>query len=74
VSTPTQELLVFAHRTNDDGSFDSIYLSCFTTVAECCTEPELQPQEQKHVCNPYAVERYRSLTDAVEAYRDGHKR
>jgi hypothetical protein len=43
----------FAHRPNKDGSFDSICLTCFATVASKRNEVELARQERVHVCNPF---------------------
>jgi hypothetical protein len=40
----------FPHRRNKDGSFNSICLKCFATVASQMTEEELKEQDKKHVC------------------------
>jgi hypothetical protein len=40
----------FPHRRNKDGSFNSICLKCFATVASHMTEEELKEQDKKHVC------------------------
>ena len=40
----------FPHRRNKDGSFDSICLKCFATVASHKTEEELKEQDKVHVC------------------------
>ena len=40
----------FPHRRNKDGSFNSICLKCFATVASRMTEEELKEQDKKHVC------------------------
>jgi hypothetical protein len=40
----------FPHRRNKDGSFDSICLNCFATVASHMTEEELKEFDKKHVC------------------------
>jgi hypothetical protein len=39
------------HRTNNDGSFDSICTSCFATIANTRTESELAAHETNHVCD-----------------------
>jgi len=40
----------FPHRRNKDGSFNSICLKCFATVASHMTEEELKDQDSNHVC------------------------
>jgi hypothetical protein len=40
----------FPHRRNKDGSFDSICLKCFATVASRMTQDQLKEFDQKHVC------------------------
>jgi len=60
----------FAHRRNDDGSFDSICPRCFRTIAQSASEPDLQNAEDSHVCNPSIVEHYRELSKAVSDYRE----
>ena len=38
----------FPHRRNKDGSFNSICLKCFATVASHMTEEELKDQDKNH--------------------------
>ena len=40
------------HRTNFDGSFDSICPTCFATIANTLNESELADHEINHICNP----------------------
>ena len=40
----------FPHRRNKDGSFTSICLTCFATVASHMTEEKLNEQDKNHVC------------------------
>ena len=40
----------FSHRENRDGSFDSICLQCFATVASEGHEAELKVGEDAHIC------------------------
>ena len=40
----------FPHRRNQDGSFDSICLTCFVTVASHKTKEELKELDKNHVC------------------------
>jgi hypothetical protein len=42
----------YAHRLNDDGTFDSICLHCFHTVTTASSEPELVLGEAQHSCPP----------------------
>lgn len=60
----------FAHRFNDDGTFDSICPQCFRTIAQTEREPDLQNAEDSHVCEPWLVEHYRKLSKAVSDYRE----
>jgi hypothetical protein len=49
----------FPHRHNADGSYDSICLGCFATVASVTEECDLEFYESEHKCDPVAV--YQSL-------------
>ena len=40
------------HRRNRNGSWDSICLTCFATVATTPFEPDLAEQDRLHVCTP----------------------
>jgi hypothetical protein len=44
-------LRTFPHRLNRDGSFDSICLKCFATIANTATEIELKARENIHTCD-----------------------
>jgi len=48
-------LIQFAHRTNPDGSIDSICLTCFQTIASEDNEDRLITYEDRHSCDPYWV-------------------
>lgn len=48
----------FAHRTNRDGTIDSICRECFVTVATALWESELDQPEQTHVCDPWVLKQY----------------
>jgi hypothetical protein len=41
----------FPHRLNRDGSYDSICLKCFATIANTRTEIELTSHDKTHACN-----------------------
>ena len=43
-------VVFYPHRRNRDGSFDSICLNCFVTVATATTEAELSKYDTRHVC------------------------
>jgi hypothetical protein len=40
------------HRRNRDGSYDSICLSCFATIASGKSEAELWKDDRAHTCKP----------------------
>jgi hypothetical protein len=42
----------YPHRRNSDGSFDSICLNCFATLANATTESDLLEYDQRHICLP----------------------
>ena len=42
--------LNFQHRSNDDGTWDSICLGCYRTVASTRQEPWLAHEESIHAC------------------------
>jgi hypothetical protein len=44
-------LRTYPHRLNRDGSFDSICLKCFATIANTPTERELKAREKVHTCD-----------------------
>lgn len=47
----------FVHRSNRNGTTDSICRSCFITVANAMWEAELERKERVHACDPWTVER-----------------
>ena len=55
--------LQFAHRTNEDGSIDSICLKCFITVATESSESDLERAEHDHTCDPSVVEHYKKFRE-----------
>ena len=47
----------FAHRTNPDGTVDSICKKCFATVCAQCESQDLcRANEAKHICEPWKLE------------------
>lgn len=60
----------FVHRTNTDGTLDSICSHCFTTVATKQWESDLETAEGKHVCDPEELERITyMLSQAAVRYK-----
>lgn len=51
----------FARRHNPDGTTDSICTRCFVTVASSRSEPDLEGEENRHVCNHQVLEYWRQL-------------
>ncbi len=49
----------FVHRTNGDGTFDSICLKCFMTVATVKYQVDLKNVECEHACDPQTVAGFR---------------
>ena len=47
----------FAHRTNRDGTTDSICRYCFATVSTSIWETDLAQAERGHICDPSVVSR-----------------
>lgn len=54
--TRTSPFEPFPHRRNPDGSFDSICLKCFRTVATQRNEADLAQAERDHVCEGDATD------------------
>jgi hypothetical protein len=48
----TKQWPTYLHRANPDGTFDSICIRCFTTIASAVTESGLAGPEVEHVCAP----------------------
>jgi hypothetical protein len=48
----------FVHRSNLDGTTDSICRQCMATVATAYDIDEFFRYEQQHICDPVLVERY----------------
>jgi hypothetical protein len=42
----------YPHRENKDGTFDSVCLKCFATVARTSLEIELAQRDKTHICDP----------------------
>jgi hypothetical protein len=51
-SMNTQSCSFYVHRSNEDGSYDSICVVCYATVASARDETELNSHEHTHVCIP----------------------
>jgi hypothetical protein len=53
--------LKFVHRSNRNGTTDSICRECFATVATAIWEADLERSERAHACDPWTVERFKKL-------------
>ena len=51
----------FPRRQNPNGTFDSICLTCFKTVATVSMEEDLTEFDRQHVCDPCLVDTYKVL-------------
>ena len=56
-----EETARFPHRSNKDGSFDSICPSCLATIICVRHESELSVHEDAHVCDPVRLTRIGKL-------------
>ena len=52
----------FAHRTNQDGTIDSICKTCFATVGTAAEADDLKVIEHEHICDPWKLEVIRVVT------------
>jgi hypothetical protein len=58
----------FAHRFNENGSYDSICTGCLLTLSTAKTEADLAQHERSHVCDPirlYQLDEPRSEFGAI---------
>lgn len=53
----------FVHRSNSNGTTDSICKSCFLTIATAMWEADLDSAERQHKCDPF---RLSSLKKSVQ--------
>ncbi len=54
--------VLFPHRLNENGSYDSICRICHLTVASAKMQTELAQSERDHVCDPVRI--YQTNEDA----------
>ena len=47
----------FPHKLNNDGSYQSICLTCFATVGYASKVEDLDDYDRNHVCKPIALQR-----------------
>lgn len=59
VASPTRPK--FVHRSNRNGTTDSICRECFATVATAIWEADLERSENDHACDAWTVERFKRL-------------
>jgi hypothetical protein len=62
----------FPHRRNKDGSFDSICLECFATVASHRTEEELKEEDKRHVCISSLLSRRGNRVSSIQDETKAH--
>jgi hypothetical protein len=55
----------FPQRRNADGSFDSICPRCFITVARHMARPEIETEEQNHICSEINLDIARVAREAI---------
>ena len=48
----SDNVTVYPHRRNEEGSYDSICRECFATVVRGKEESELSAYEEAHICDP----------------------
>jgi hypothetical protein len=53
------EHLKYPHRTNPDGTIDSICPCCYVTIGTSVWETDLERLEVLHVCDPEQLEYFR---------------
>ena len=56
----------FPHRTNYDGTIDSICPRCYITVGSSTRESDLKRMERAHVCNPALLKHYREQSQPAK--------
>jgi hypothetical protein len=54
----------YPHRQNPDGSFDSICLRCFATVATAMEIGQLRSYDKVHVCDATSIAHRRAAQNA----------
>lgn len=55
----------FAHRSNRNGTTDSICRRCFATVATATWEAELDVAERGHACEPWTLQGVKKPVEPV---------
>lgn len=55
----------FPHRTNQDGTIDSICPHCFLTIGSSSCESDLERMESAHVCDPLLVSYYEERSEPM---------
>jgi hypothetical protein len=59
----TKQWPTYLHRANPDGTFDSICIRCFKTIASAVTESGLAGPEVDHVCAPSSLSQRDTLRE-----------
>jgi hypothetical protein len=66
---PSRPNSSYKHRTNKDGTFDSICLCCYRTIATAHDESLLETAESGHQCKEADLERYLYLRAIASSHR-----
>jgi hypothetical protein len=61
--------VIYPHRRNKNGSYDSICLRCFATVAHTNTEIELLAHESIHACDQAFLTMFRFFRPTAYRHR-----
>lgn len=61
----SKSAVYYPHKLNKNGSFNSICIVCFRTVASNMTEDELVQEEKKHVCGTSLLSKRSSIVEMV---------
>jgi hypothetical protein len=64
----------FVHRSNPNGTTDSICTKCFLTVATAKWEANLDSAEQTHKCESWRVERFKKSVTTPDGDGDSNER
>jgi hypothetical protein len=56
----------FVRRSNADGTIDSICCRCFVTVTRAQFELDLERAEERHKCDPEALEYWTRAAELAE--------
>ncbi len=70
---PALHDVLFPHRLNETGSYDSICKICLSTVASSKVETDLARYERDHACDPVRIYQLREDAFAYRRFADDSK-